>query len=161
MIFQKKESELYFYRNVVMRNFRNVSRVARRSWLVSTCFVAVSWLAAGERPNILFFLSDDHRSDFLGCAGHAIIQTPRLDQLARQGVRFNNAFVTTSICAASRASILTGMVERSHRYTFGTPPLAEEFTQDSYPQHLRKAGYYTGFVGKFGEIAVRQIQGAE
>ena len=147
---QREESDLYFYRNVVMRNFRSVSLVAGWAWLVSTCFVAVSWLAAGNRPNILFFLSDDHRSDFLGCAGHAVIQTPRLDRLARQGVRFNNAFVTTSICAASRASILTGMVERSHRYTFGTLPLAEECTQDSYPQRLRKAGYYTGFVGKFG-----------
>ncbi len=113
-------------------------------------FIAASLLTAGERPNIIFFLSDDHRSDFLGCAGHAVVQTPRLDRLARHGVRFSNAFVTTSICAASRASILTGLTERSHRYTFGTPPLAKAFTQNSYPQRLRQSGYYTGFVGKFG-----------
>ena len=107
-------------------------------------------MAADPRPNILFFLSDDHRADVLGCAGHPVVRTPHLDELAREGVRFSNAFVTTSICAASRASLFTGLVERSHRYTFGTPPLDREFVDRSYPRLLRQAGYRTGFVGKFG-----------
>ncbi|MCS1408689.1 MAG: Arylsulfatase [Verrucomicrobia subdivision 3 bacterium] len=119
-------------------------------WIAVLMTSAFFSVGAAERPNIVFFLSDDHRSDFLGCAGHAIVRTPRLDELAGQGARFNNAFVTTSICAASRASIFTGLVERSHRYTFGTPPIAAEFTQNSCPQLLRASGYYTGFVGKFG-----------
>ena len=103
-----------------------------------------------QPPNIIFFLSDDHRADFLGCAGHPIVKTPTIDRLAARGVRFSNAFVTTSICAASRATILTGLWERTHRFTFATPPIRTELINDSYPVQLRAAGYRTGFVGKFG-----------
>ena len=90
------------------------------------------------------------RWDMMGCAGNTIIQTPQLDALAKDGVRFQNAFVTTAICAASRASILTGLYERTHRYTFGTKPITAEHVEISYPALLRRAGYRTGFVGKFG-----------
>jgi arylsulfatase A len=103
-----------------------------------------------QRPNIIFFLTDDHRHDAMGCAGNPIIKTPTMDKLAKKGVRFKNAFVTTSICAASRASLFTSMVERTHRYTFGTPPLRPEHVAVSYPVLLRQAGYRTGFIGKFG-----------
>lgn len=106
--------------------------------------------ATDPPPNIIFFLSDDHRADLLGCAGHPILKTPTIDRLASEGVRFENAFVTTSICAASRATIFTGLWERSHKFTFGTPPIANEFIDESYPALLREAGYRTGFVGKFG-----------
>jgi arylsulfatase A-like enzyme len=106
--------------------------------------------AAERAPNVIFFLSDDHRADFLGCAGHAIVKTPTIDRLAAEGVRFENAFVTTSICAASRATLLTGLWERSHRFTFGTPPIAQAMVAASYPAVLRSAGYRTGFIGKFG-----------
>ncbi len=58
-------------------------------------------------PNIIFILTDDQRWDALGYAGNRIIHTPHLDQLAREGVYFKNAFVTTPICAASRASLFT------------------------------------------------------
>lgn len=107
-------------------------------------------LRAAERPNVIFFLSDDQRADFLGCAGHPILKTPNVDKLAANGVRFENAFVSTSICAASRATLFTGLWERTHKYTFGMPPIAEKYVSQSYPAVLRKAGYRTGFVGKFG-----------
>jgi arylsulfatase A-like enzyme len=103
-----------------------------------------------KRPNIVFLLADDMRWDAMGCAGNPIIKTPNLDALASQGTRFKNAFVTTSICAASRASILTGLYERTHRYTFNTKPITPEHIAISYPVLLRRAGYRTGFVGKFG-----------
>ena len=107
--------------------------------------------SAGEPPpNVVVIVSDDHRADVLGCAGHPIVRTPNLDRLAADGVRFENAFVTTSICAASRASILTGLPERAHHFTFGRPPLAESLARASYPARLRAAGHRTGFVGKFG-----------
>lgn len=105
---------------------------------------------APSRPNIIFFLSDDHRADQLGCAGHPILKTPTMDRLAKQGVRFQNMFVTTSICAASRANLFTGLYERSHNYTFGKPALHAEFMANSYPAILKRAGYRTGFIGKFG-----------
>lgn len=107
-------------------------------------------LKAADRPNIIFFLSDDQRADFLSCAGHPIVKTPHVDALAKEGVRFENAFVTTAICAASRATLFTGLYERTHKYTFGMPAISPEFTQNSYPAVLKKAGYRTGFVGKFG-----------
>jgi len=112
-------------------------------------------LAAGaarpaKRPNFVFFLTDDQRWDMMGCAGNRIIQTPEMDRLARDGVRFVNAFVTTSICAASRASIFCGLYERTHGYTFGTLPVRLEHVDISYPVLLRQAGYRTGFTGKFG-----------
>lgn len=113
---------------------------------------------AAQRPNIVFFLSDDHRADFLGCAGHEILKTPVIDRLAAHGVRFENAFVTTSICAASRATIFTGLWERTHRYTFRTPPLQQSLIDQSYPVLLRQAGYRTGFVGKFGVNVPRGAQ---
>ena len=102
-----------------------------------------------EQPNLLFIITDDQRFDMLGVV-NPLLETPNMDRLANDGVRFENAFVTTPICAASRASLLTGLVERTHQYTFATPPLAEEFIDQSYPVLLREAGYRTGHIGKFG-----------
>lgn len=104
----------------------------------------------GEKPNIIFILTDDQRWDAVGYAGNDIIHTPHLDKLAGEGLIFDNAFVTTPICAASRASFLTGLYERTHDYTFGKPPLNNEYMYESYPYLLREAGYKTGFVGKLG-----------
>ena len=101
-------------------------------------------------PNILFLQTDNQRWDALGCSGNTIIQTPNVDRLAAQGTYFPNAFATTPICAASRASILTGLYRRRHGFTFHEPPLRTEFTDISYPRLLRDAGYYTGMIGKLG-----------
>ncbi|MAG55436.1 MAG: hypothetical protein CMJ83_04015 [Planctomycetes bacterium] len=101
------------------------------------------------RPNILFLLTDDQRHDHLGLL-HPHLRTAAIDALARRGVRFENAFVTTSICAASRATLLCGRTERTNGFTFRTPPLAARFTDDSWPRRLRAAGYRTGHIGKIG-----------
>lgn len=103
-----------------------------------------------KKPNIIFIVTDDQRWDALGYAGNEIIQTPNMDKLADQGLYFKNAFVTTPICAASRATLFTGLYERTHDFTFGKPKLKDEYMYQSYPYLLRKAGYKTGFVGKFG-----------
>jgi len=100
------------------------------------------------RPNIIFMLTDDQRFDDLGCMGNTIIQTPNLDKLAAEGVTFDNAFVTTAICCASRASILTGQHMRRHRIEDFATPLSSEAMDQSYPVLLRQAGYRTGFLGK-------------
>jgi len=106
-------------------------------------------VAQQKKPNLIFILTDDQRWDALGFAGNDIIQTQEMDRLASEGVYFRNAFVTTPICAASRASILTGLYERTHGYTFGQT-LQENFANKSYPELLRDAGYKTAFFGKFG-----------
>ena len=103
-----------------------------------------------RKPSFVFLLTDDQRYDALGCAGNPIIRTPNMDWLAQNGIRFANAFVTTPICAASRASVFNGLFERKHGYTFTKPPIRPEYCDTSYPVLLRKAGYRTGFVGKFG-----------
>jgi len=125
--------------------------------LITTLFLITSCkeetykkISKEKKPNIIFILTDDQRWDALGHAGNAIIQTPNMDKLARSGLNFSNAFVTTPICAASRASLFTGLYERTHNYTFGKPNLNDKYMLESYPYLLRKAGYQTGFVGKFG-----------
>jgi len=112
--------------------------------------IALQTAHAAAQPNIVFFLVDDQRNTTLGVSGDSFARTPTIDKLARDGVRFTNAFVTTSICAASRASILTSLTERTHGYTFGAPPVSSDHIQASYPTQLKTAGYQTAFFGKFG-----------
>lgn len=102
------------------------------------------------KPNIIFILTDDHRWDALGYAGNALVNTPEMDRLAEEGVYFKKALVTTPICAASRATLLTGLYERTHGYNFQTSAVKDEFMSQAYPKLLREAGYYTGFYGKLG-----------
>ena len=106
---------------------------------------------AGEQPpNILVLISDDHRYDALGCMGNPVIRTPVLDSLAAGGAVFPNNCCTTSICCSSRATILTGMYTSRHKIiNFNDDPSPELWNQ-SYPVLLRRAGYHTGFTGKFG-----------
>jgi arylsulfatase A-like enzyme len=136
-------------------------RTMTRVPLILSCLALTAQTGFAEekprKPNVLFLLTDDQRWDAMSCAGNRIIQTPNMDALAREGVRFRNMFVTTAICAASRASLLTGLHERTHRYTFNTKPITNEHVAISYPALLKKAGYRTGFVGKFG---VRVEKGA-
>jgi len=121
------------------------------SVLFVACWTVVAHNAeAGpDRPNILFFLTDDQPQVCLGAMGNARIQTPNIDRLAAQGVLFTNAFVTTSICCSNRACILTGQHMRRHGIEdFHTPLSAQAFAL-TYPALLRKAGYRTGYLGKF------------
>jgi len=106
--------------------------------------------AAKRQPNIIFLLTDDHRADAMGCAGNSIIQTPNMDDLAANGVRFTNAFVTTSICASSRASIFSGQWTRRHGIIDFRTHFSEEALAQTYPMLLSQAGYRTGFIGKYG-----------
>jgi len=106
--------------------------------------------AAPPQPNLLFILADDLRWDAVGFMGNRVVQTPNLDRLAKRGTTFQNAFVTTSICCVSRASIFAGQAERRH----GIGDFVKSFTSaqwaQTYPALLRQAGYRTGFIGKFG-----------
>jgi len=102
-----------------------------------------------SRPNIVFFLADDQRVDFLSVTGHPVVRTPAIDQLAQEGTLFRNMTVTTSTCWVSRASILTGMRHEGHQYTYeerGT--LESGWAQLSFSTRLRRAGYEFSYVGK-------------
>ena len=120
--------------------------------LLSVLAVAVvaHTTAAADRANVLVLLIDDIRWDSLGCAGNPVVVTPNIDLLAKDGVRFPQARVTTSICMTSRATLLTGQHMARHGVTrFGMPLSPEAFGQ-TYPGVLRDAGYWTGYVGKYG-----------
>jgi N-acetylglucosamine-6-sulfatase len=111
--------------------------------------VSVPAAAADPRRNIIFILSDDHRHDFLGFLPEApgFLETPHLDRLAREGAHLRHAFVSTSLCSPSRASILTGQYMHRHRVVDNQRP--EPAGIRFFPEYLRAAGYRTGFVGKW------------
>lgn len=107
------------------------------------------------RPNIVVLVIDDTRWDSIGAAGNRIVQTPRIDALAAEGIRFAQARVVTSICMASRASILTGQYMSRH----GIDRFGKQLTPDAfartYAGMLRTSGYWTGHVGKYDVGAAR------
>jgi|TARA_B110000438_G_C15519578_1_gene523550 N-acetylglucosamine-6-sulfatase len=97
--------------------------------------------------NVVFILSDDHRYDAMSFMNHQFAVTPHMDSMAANGVHLKNAFVTTSLCSPSRASILTGLYTFRHR-VIDNQRAVPEGTQ-FYSQYLQKAGYNTAFVGKW------------
>ena len=103
----------------------------------------------GTKPkNVIFILSDDHRYDFMGFTGAVPgLKTPNMDRLAKEGVVFQNAFVTTSLCSPSRASILTGQYVHTHTVVDNQAP--EPANMVFFPQYLQKQGYQTAFFGKW------------
>lgn len=105
---------------------------------------------ADTRPNIVFLLADDQTTYSLGCYGTPGVETPNIDQLAKDGMVFDNHYVTTAICMASRVNIMTGMFEYKHGCNFEHGPLMQEHWAKSYPMLLRKAGYLTALAGKIG-----------
>jgi arylsulfatase A-like enzyme len=115
---------------------------------LATPFVGRAAPSGDRRPNILFLLTDDQRFDAVGYVNKAVL-TPHIDKLASTSLRFRNMFVTTPICAISRASIFTGMYGRRHRCDFATS-LSLELASRSYPALMKRAGYRTAFFGKYG-----------
>ncbi|MBL4884878.1 MAG: sulfatase [Planctomycetaceae bacterium] len=107
-----------------------------------------SLLAEGQdRPNIILFIADDMGWDDCGAYGHPHIQTPNIDQLAREGMRFDNAYLTCSSCSPSRSSIITGRYPHSTGGAFQlhNPLPADQIT---FVELLKEAGYYTSLAGK-------------
>jgi arylsulfatase A-like enzyme len=102
-----------------------------------------------DKPNIIFLLTDDQASWSVGYNNPEFL-TPEIDKLAQQGVRFTRHYNTSAICMASRANIMTGKHEYKTGTNFMHGNMSREIFANSYPILLRKAGYYTGFVGKFG-----------
>jgi arylsulfatase A-like enzyme len=116
--------------------------------LVFLALLPASAVAAPKKqPNVVIVITDDQRWDALSCAGHPYLKTPNLDRIAREGVRFKNAFCTTSLCSPSRASILSGLYAHSHGVT-------NNFTEyparlGSLALQLQRAGYLTAYIGKW------------
>ena len=105
-------------------------------------------IADAQPRNVIFILSDDHRYDFMGFTGKVPwLETPNMDRMAEEGAYFPNAFVTTSLCSPSRASILTGQFSHTHTVIDNQAPAPESLV--FFPQYLQEVGYETGFFGKW------------
>jgi N-acetylglucosamine-6-sulfatase len=136
------------------------SRMRTLPLFLIACLLAVSLHAAeptkapklekipGAKPrNIVFILTDDHRYDAMGFMGHPFLETPNMDYLAKSGVHLKNAFVTTSLCSPSRASILTGLYPCKHKIVDNNTPSQPGTIY--FSQYLKQAGYQTAFFGKW------------
>ncbi|TMV45258.1 sulfatase [Paenibacillus mesophilus] len=104
-------------------------------------------MKADKRPNILFIMSDDHASHAMSCYESRINETPNIDRIANEGMRFDNCFCTNSICSPSRAAILTG----TYNHLNGVKSINDDFDgkQMTYPKLLQAEGYQTAIVGKW------------
>jgi N-acetylglucosamine-6-sulfatase len=149
------------------------SKVIKASFLLSLVFmvslsanasvfpdaVKAEKIDGAKKHNIVFILTDDHRYDAMGFMGHPFMKTPHLDSIAEEGVHLRNAFVTTSLCSPSRASILTGLYTHKHR-VIDNNRLEQEDTV-YFSQYLQQQGYDTAYFGKWhmGSHSDHQRQG--
>ena len=131
---------------------------ARLCWLCALSLLAASACAGQDpptattdtRPNILFIMSDDHAVQAISAYGHPVSQiarTPNIDRIAEQGMIFENAFVTNSLCGPSRAANLTGKYGHINGFTQNGDIF--DGSQWTWPRALKEAGYQTALIGKW------------
>jgi len=132
-----------------MKQYRGLGRVTVLVVVfLSLHLTSYSSPAPPAAPNVIFIITDDHRYDAMGCAGRPELRTPNLDRLAAEGIRFTNAFVTTSLCSPSRASFLNGCYAHRHGVVaneVNDPPA----DLPTFPEVFQAAGYHTVFFGKW------------
>ena len=127
----------------------------RARWGATFAIPFAAFLAFGcggeqaRPPNVVFILVDDLRWDDIGVAGHPFVETPAIDQLAREGTRFLNAFATTPLCSPSRAAILTGQYAHTNGIIDNTARDSASHRLATFAIPLQQAGYQTGFFGKW------------
>ncbi|MFC3196125.1 sulfatase [Parapedobacter deserti] len=110
--------------------------------------VVLGYAQSSKPYNVVYILSDDHRYDFMGFLDKVPhLETPHMDRMAREGAHLQNAFVSTSLCSPSRASILTGQYAHTHTIVDNNAPMPEGLT--FFPEYMQQKGYKTGFFGKW------------
>ncbi len=107
-----------------------------------------------RRPNIIFMMTDDHTTQAMTCYGGTLVQTPNLDQIANEGMRFDNCYVTNALSGPSRACILTGKFSHSNGYKDNQSVF--DGNQTTFPKLLQQAGYQTAMIGKWHLISEPQ-----
>jgi len=107
-----------------------------------------------ERPNIIFIMTDDHTTQAMSCYGGNLIETPNMDRIADEGMRFDNCYATNALSGPSRACILTGKFSHKNGFTDNTSKF--DGTQLTFPKVMRENGYATGVVGKWHLISEPQ-----
>ncbi|MBL9207694.1 MAG: sulfatase-like hydrolase/transferase, partial [Opitutaceae bacterium] len=107
--------------------------------------------ASPRPPNIVFIFSDDHAYQAISAYGDArrLLETPHIDRLAREGMRFDRCLVTNSICGPSRATILTGLYSHLNGFVNNSAQARFDGSQTTFPKLLQARGYQTAIVGKW------------
>ncbi|MDW5291011.1 sulfatase-like hydrolase/transferase [Formosa sp. PL04] len=136
---------------------QNKCALERTKQLVFLLFILASpiqyFALAQDQPNIIFLMTDDQRWDNMGCYGKPEFNTPNIDKLAEEGIIFDKAYYAVAICMPSRVTMMTGRFNSNHKVGFVAPEdytLSQSDFEESYPAILKKEGYRTGFIGKFG-----------
>ena len=126
------------------------------SFAALVCSIGRVGAADAPRPNVLLIVADDLGYGELGCQGNPQIPTPHIDSLARNGIRFTNAYVSAPICSPSRAGLLTGRYQQRFGYEFNFPPpdgpsnpCGLPVSEKTLADRLRALGYATGAIGKW------------
>ena len=136
--------------NLLSNSYR---RIGQTVLLVGLLFCLLPGTAmhaqTSQKPNIIFILVDDLRWDALSATGHPYVKTPNIDRIAREGMSFRNAFVTTPLCSPSRSSFLTGQYVHKTGVTGNGPNLERAMQLQTFPRLLQQAGYATGYFGKW------------
>lgn len=99
-----------------------------------------------DRPNVLIFITDQHRADYLSCYGHPILETPNIDSIAKRGKRFNRFYVANPVCMPNRATIMTGRMPSAHGVRSNGINLSLQ--TNTFVDLLRHQGYQTALIGK-------------
>ncbi len=121
---------------------------------------ATPWLAAAEKPNVLFIAVDDLRPNNLGCYGDKLVKTPNLDRLARRGLVFNRAYCQQALCNPSRASLLTGRrLDTLRIWDLSTHFRSTLPDAVTLPQHFKNNGYFTQNIGKIFHNFRHEVHG--
>ena len=137
--------------------YNQTTSLMKTPWKFSLLLMALVILSACEqkveketkiRPNILFIMSDDHAYQAISAYSDHLIQTPNIDRIANEGIKFNNACVTNSICAPSRATILTGKHTHINGKIDNRGSNPFDTSNVTFPQIFQKAGYETAMFGK-------------
>lgn len=135
-------------------------KIIQKALIASLFLSAITTLfAESKRPNILLVLTDDHSVPHVGCYDNPDIKTPNLDELASKGMRFDKMFVTAPQCVPARATIMTGISSVKSRMTRFSAPLDRSII--TFPEILRKNGYYTGVVGRIYHLDGHNKIGSE
>jgi len=122
----------------------------RISFLVLLAF-GFSCTKAQKKPNIIIIYTDDQRTNTLSSYdSNSPINTPNIDKLAENGIRFTEGFVPTPICGVSRANLISGQYMSQNKVNRFQKALSKEVFKQSYPQQLKNVGYYLGILGKYG-----------